>query len=486
MKVPPVEQDRFMRGFRELARNFQTYKNCRSGDLEQFMERVMEEAQRRSVRVDAGAFRCDNHLKTDLTTFMNRTFKSFERLQDAGNLTNQYRADNVTVDVQSQLACGAYGCVQVVSLAENDGEEYYVMKHPLYQSHGTPYSAEEIAHTDADFTREALIHMFLDAFQQKMWLMDDRNPPMVPMIEFIGKFSNFPNGFERRDTPVLGMQRVDGTLNDLLIRNFDAYVDEDRDREFFGCIIQVANILHILHSAGKFVHRDLHLGNVMFIDMGWNEELYMQVIDTTITTRFRFVITDFGMACLKTAEDSQLFPTQDTELFSHVDPTGMYPHQPEVLDCANRAHDLRQFLHSFYYLLNPDPRTQPLRFFTEMQMQLPTSNEELHALYANREADQKFYPEYVAATAFRVLNSGDDMDYDLSPPAAHLLPENAQSSSPPLPSPPPARGDPVIDLTGDVGSLSTLSVTASDVPRFSDSDWEYLMQSPDAQGSLTP
>lgn len=90
-------------------------------------------------------------------------------------------------------------------------------------------------------------------------------------------------------------------------------------KDIIHCILSVSTLLDILQSTFSFMHRDLHLGNVMYKNDNW-------------------YIIDFGMSTMKYNKKWLNYKT------------GMYDECPER--DLNASHDLRMFLTAFQESMN--------------------------------------------------------------------------------------------------------------------------------------
>jgi hypothetical protein len=137
---------------------------------------------------------------------------------------------------------------------------------------------------------------------------------MIPEIYFIANINN-------TGTYLIGMEKLDGSLNDLLRLK----IDIDKKSEYvYKCILNLSKTLYTLQQSCSFMHRDLHTGNIMFkgdlndldnvkwyiIDFGMSFIDIKQTFhkDTKWTTLSKYILTD------ERFEGVKLNPSQDLRI----------------------------------------------------------------------------------------------------------------------------------------------------------------------------
>ena len=155
--------------------------------------------------------------------------------------------------------------------------------------------------------RETVIQSHLSCSYSR-YLLEIDDMALIPSVKLIGKTSD-KNGTEY----YIGMDKLTQSLDDYLPRN------RDDPQKIINAINSVWKLIGYLQEKERFVHRDLHTGNVMYN-----------------VTNGRFYIIDFGMSCLL---DKNVI-NNDT-LYDPIPLDGTTPWR-----YFNETHDTRFFLGS--------------------------------------------------------------------------------------------------------------------------------------------
>lgn len=98
------------------------------------------------------------------------------------------------------------------------------------------------------FVKECILHNYLFCALRGRWGKNAR----IPKIEFFGSVHH-----NNTKQYVIGMEYLDGNGHD--------YTDKRKsENEWFNMLTQIAGCLETLQNEFQFMHRDLHLGNIMY------------------------------------------------------------------------------------------------------------------------------------------------------------------------------------------------------------------------------
>jgi tRNA A-37 threonylcarbamoyl transferase component Bud32 len=139
---------------------------------------------------------------------------------------------------------------------------------------------------------------------------------IIPEIYFIANLKNSNDYF-------IGMEKLDGGLIDL-IRTPKINIDT-KSEYMYKCISNLAKTLYILQKSCNFMHRDLHIGNIMFkgdlddldnvkwyiIDFGFS---YVDIKQTFYKDNKPYTVSK-DIIAIKRFPNSKLNPSQDLRLF---------------------------------------------------------------------------------------------------------------------------------------------------------------------------
>jgi hypothetical protein len=171
-----------------------------------------------------------------------------------------------------------------------------------------------------NLVRETVIQSYLSCKYSKFFKDPDAKEIIaaIPSIKMIGKNDVGKGKFEY----YIGMDKLSQSFETYLFNNmFDIELIKH-------AINSVCRLINVLQMHERFLHRDLHTGNVMY-----NK------------TNNQFYMIDFGMSCLL---NKNVF-NNDTNLYAPIAPS---PSHYYSLPNFNTSHDLRLFLGSILDTMN--------------------------------------------------------------------------------------------------------------------------------------
>lgn len=166
-------------------------------------------------------------------------------------------------------------------------------------------------------------------------------------------------------------------------------------------ILQVANTLYILQTLCKFMHRDLHLSNIMLKqNNSKNKDIILYNGYVLKNQEFIVILIDFGNACA-------LIPSGDDYIKVCSDSSRIYG---QCEECKfNKSYDLRMFMASLYMLKNMDLDDMLDRFFKKEKFinheKAYPKDIKFHSYYTQSlyTEDLEFYPEYLIEILDRLI-----------------------------------------------------------------------------------
>jgi hypothetical protein len=160
-----------------------------------------------------------------------------------------------------------------------------------------------------EFLRESIIHMELFCGLRGQW----GNGARIPKLEFISKYASArgKDGWKY----IVGMEQLDGDGWDFLSNH------GKNNKKLCPAIKSLSILLSKLQDKFEFMHRDFHLGNIMYKKLPNNE--------------IRMYIIDFGLSTMKI----------NNKWLNRITKTYHY----EKTYDFNPSHDLRMLLTTIYY-----------------------------------------------------------------------------------------------------------------------------------------
>ena len=160
-----------------------------------------------------------------------------------------------------------------------------------------------------EFLRESIIHMELFCGLRGQW----GNGARIPKLEFISKYASArgEDGWKY----IVGMEQLDGDGWDFLSNH------GKNNKKLCPAIKSLSILLSKLQDKFEFMHRDFHLGNIMYKKLPNNE--------------IRMYIIDFGLSTMKI----------NNKWLNRITKTYHYKKTYDF----NPSHDLRMLLTTIYY-----------------------------------------------------------------------------------------------------------------------------------------
>lgn len=263
------------------------------------------------------------------------------------------------VEIVGQLPCGSYGCIKL----GRHGTEEMVIKDVKPKSANQDLLA-------LDFVRECVLHALIDCHHPEFELLEGHAiPRIVPPLKFVG--------ISRDNVPMMAMQMLGDTADEAVAR----YNNGGEVNKLWGMIIQVIYHVYVLQKHCSFVHRDLHLKNVMSHIVRPAGQLQVEDLTFDIPEMEHFYIVDLGMACATFEGLGSIYPV--------IDPSQFYDVQAPIF---NPAHDLRVFLYSMHYVFHERFTRPCTRVYSFLQSLFgtPAGPYDMYELY--KEDDPRFHP----------------------------------------------------------------------------------------------
>ena len=236
---------------------------------------------------------------------------------------------NQTLQITKLIAKGGFGTIHKAKLSNDE----IVVKQNLeiMSSNNSKIKAEEIYY---EHYKEAIIHNELFCLTRGEVSNDmARIPKPIFMSKYIHKTSNN----ETLHIPILGMENIQFSLhsfydkinNDLINKNVSNHTKYAMDKILIYIMIHIAKLLDHLQEKYDFVHRDLHVGNIM-VDM------------TKQTDKMKVYMIDFGYSSL--VLDGMRI---------NAEKIGVYREYDEDAESNFKCHDLRMLVLSLMAMKSP-------------------------------------------------------------------------------------------------------------------------------------
>lgn len=268
----------------------------------------------------------------------------FEKIPMNGEI-EMYKTNGY--ELVKKLGRGSYGITVLITIKNKP----CVMKIPIIQSDDTLKNNKKVV---SDFMEEVVTHLLLECFHTKMeqYLSVSFEQPF-PEIVSISKgstprrsartvSSNPLNNFS--EIPIYVMEPLDMNLYQYVTNILPSYPVNEQLYELSSIFLQIASNLYLLQKSIKFMHRDLHAGNIMVK----KDDLSFPVIydinspPVSISRKYRTYIIDFGQSCAK------LYNCCDVPItiFGTSQEASLYDYD----NCKfNEAQDLRYLFASLYF-----------------------------------------------------------------------------------------------------------------------------------------
>ena len=266
-----------------------------------------------------------------------------------------YGTHKIVIHPKSILGSGSYGKIIKSSF---DGKQIAIK---------TTHERSSEDKLLNSIVRETVIQSHLSCSYSR-YLEKHNDMALIPSVKMMGKILT-NDSYEY----YIGMEKLNESLDDYLIRN------SNNSENILKAINAVWKLIGYLQNKEKFIHRDLHTGNIMY---NYNNG--------------RFYIIDFGMSCLL-----------DKNVINN---DSMYDPIPIVENKAynryfNKSHDLRFFLGSVLdimgYTLPPNIGRMIAKRFAYFAF---TSYNVLYSsVYSDSESDSESDDDSINETIFRNL-----------------------------------------------------------------------------------
>ena len=205
-----------------------------------------------------------------------------------------------------------------------------IVKNPKYKK----YDRQEV---NIDFLKENLIHILLFCCHDLMnkCFKISSVPTCIPEIMNLVKATNRNKNEEKL---IVVMEKLD-------YNGFDFFDKKHSYKDELTFIALVAyNIYFLQSSLKKFMHRDLHGGNIMVKKLNKSKKVDIMLKGKkllSVNSKYETYIIDYGMACFDLASCLKIIQMPK----SNISNPGIY----ESNYCDNKSHDMRLFLASIYF-----------------------------------------------------------------------------------------------------------------------------------------
>ena len=152
------------------------------------------------------------------------------------------------------------------------------------------------------------------------------------------------------------------------------------------------NLYFLQNSVKKFIHRDLHCGNIMVKkskEMNKTNIKLKDGLSFSVDSNYRTYLIDFGMSCFDLASCLKIINMP----VSRISSPGVY----ETDYCDNKGHDLRLFLSSIYFEMWNSISNELKEFLSGLFEKKYSKVEHWHGMYYDvlKMKDVDFYPENI-------------------------------------------------------------------------------------------
>jgi hypothetical protein len=250
-----------------------------------------------------------------------------------------------------------------------------IVKNPKYKD----YSEDEV---NINFLKENLVHIILFCCHDLMnkCFKISSVPTCIPEILNLVKATDKNKKDEK---PIVIMEKLD---ND----GFYFFDKKHFYKDELTFIALVAyNIYFLQSSLKKFMHRDLHCGNIMTkklnksknVDIMLNGKKFLSV-----SSKYETYIIDYGMTCVDLAACLKIMQMPRAKISVEGNYYSNY--------CDNKSHDMRLFLASIYF--SCDKISYKLQTFLSSLLDKYKA-ESWHDFYEQvlKVKDKNFYPENI-------------------------------------------------------------------------------------------
>ena len=206
-----------------------------------------------------------------------------------------------------------------------------IVKNPIYKK---DYGEDEV---NISFLKENLIHVILFCCHDLMnkCFKISSVPTCIPEILNLVKATDRNKKDEK---PIVIMEKLDN----------DGFYFFDKKHSYKDELTFIAlvayNIYFLQSSLKKFMHRDLHCGNVMTKKLKKSKNVDIMLNGKnllSVNSKYETYIIDYGMACVDLASCLKIIQMPRAKISSEGNYYSNY--------CDNKSHDMRLFLASIYF-----------------------------------------------------------------------------------------------------------------------------------------
>lgn len=255
-----------------------------------------------------------------LKTSLNENDKYEGKISQQNHAPINLTYGNEKLEINDMIAKGGFGSIHRAKLSNNE----IVIKQNLeiMSLNNRKSTADEIYY---EHYKEAIIHNELFCMTRGKFVSDMAR---IPKPLFMSKYIHKTSQNQTLHIPILGMEKIQYSLHsfydkintDIRNKRVSSKTKYTMDKVLVYIMIHVAKLLDHLQSEYDFVHRDLHVGNVM-IDM------------TKQTDKMKVYLIDFGYSSV--IIDGMRI---------NVEKIGVYRKYDENADENFKCHDLRMFI----------------------------------------------------------------------------------------------------------------------------------------------
>jgi hypothetical protein len=265
--------------------------------------------------------------------FLNTTSHGESHFEGKISKTNQNTLNlyygNEKLQIKNLIAKGGFGSIHEAVLSDRD----IVVKQNLeiMSSENKKKTPEEIFY---EHYKESIIHNELFCQMRGKFTKDMAR---IPKPLFMSKYIYKPQNGSELHIPILGMEKIQYSMHSFFDKVEDDYINASSkakvqatvDNVLIYVMIHMAKLLDDLQERFEFVHRDLHVGNVM-VDM------------TKQVEQLKVYIIDFGYSSL--VLDGMRI---------NAEKIGVYRKYDSDADENYKCHDLRMFVLSLMAMKSP-------------------------------------------------------------------------------------------------------------------------------------
>ena len=238
------------------------------------------------------------NVKTWTSAILKKLNKTIPIMTRSTGTSPEFMYGNQKVVLGRQLGSGSFGTIYTATMTDTlTGYKKNIVLKSI------------VTRDPEEFLRESIIHMELFCGLRGQW----GNGARIPKLEFISKYASArgKDGWKY----IVGMEQLDGDGWDFLSNH------GKNNKKLCPAIKSLSILLSKLQDKFEFMHRDFHLGNIMYKKLPNNE--------------IRMYIIDFGLSTMK-INNKWLNRITKTE------------HYKKTYD-FNPSHDLRMLLTTIYY-----------------------------------------------------------------------------------------------------------------------------------------